>query len=262
MTAVALRPLSTGEILDQSFGLFRREFATLVTISAICSGVPVLVGIWAQARGGLLLAPALWVVAMLLSMFGSAVATGASTFVVSGGYLGREVSAGEGLRRALPLIWSLIACSFGFSLLLGVGFMLLLVPGIIVLSGCVLCYTALVVEGLPAGKAIGRSWELTREFRWRMLGLLVVFFIVALLPVMAIGALTGVFSDQASSVLALQQGTLPTPILISGVANAIVRVLLYPFLYCILVTAYYDLRVRKEGFDLELLAGTLSPVPA
>jgi hypothetical protein len=259
MTTLALRPLSTGEILDHAFGLFRHEFATLVTVSAICSGVPVLVSLWAQAEGGLIGALGLSLLALLLSMVGNAIATGASTFIVSGGYLGHELSAAAALRRAVPLLVPLVTCSFGFTLLLGFGFILLLVPGFIVLAGCVLCYTALVVEGLPAGKAIGRSWELTRDHRWRMLGLLGVFAVVVLIPGMAIGAGTAMFSDRGATFAVMQQGGLPASMLISSVLSALVRIILYPFLYCILVTTYYDLRVRKEGFDLELLAGALTP---
>jgi hypothetical protein len=40
---------------------------------------------------------------------------------------------------------------------------------------------------------------------------------------------------------------------------AVVQMLLYPLLYCVLTVAYYDLRVRKEGFDLEVLASNLQP---
>ncbi|HEX6668828.1 MAG TPA: hypothetical protein VF061_04690, partial [Gemmatimonadales bacterium] len=39
----------------------------------------------------------------------------------------------------------------------------------------------------------------------------------------------------------------------------VVQILLYPLFYCVLTVAYYDLRVRKEGFDLEVLASTLQP---
>ena len=39
----------------------------------------------------------------------------------------------------------------------------------------------------------------------------------------------------------------------------VLQMLLYPLLYCVLTVAYYDLRVRKEGFDLEVLASTLQP---
>jgi hypothetical protein len=39
----------------------------------------------------------------------------------------------------------------------------------------------------------------------------------------------------------------------------VVQMFVYPMLYCVLTIAYYDLRVRKEGFDLEVLASSLQP---
>ena len=39
--------------------------------------------------------------------------------------------------------------------------------------------------------------------------------------------------------------------------GGLVQMFIYPLFYCVLTVTYYDLRVRKEGFDLELLASTL-----
>jgi hypothetical protein len=39
----------------------------------------------------------------------------------------------------------------------------------------------------------------------------------------------------------------------------VVQIFVYPLFYCVLTVAYYDLRVRKEGFDLEVLAAALRP---
>ena len=41
--------------------------------------------------------------------------------------------------------------------------------------------------------------------------------------------------------------------------GGLVQMFIYPVLYCVLTVTYYDLRVRKEGFDLELLASSLQP---
>ena len=43
------------------------------------------------------------------------------------------------------------------------------------------------------------------------------------------------------------------------VAASLIQLLIYPLFYCVLTVAYYDLRVRKEAFDLEVLASGLSP---
>ena len=50
-----------------------------------------------------------------------------------------------------------------------------------------------------------------------------------------------------------------TPGTLTLAVVGVVQMLLYPLLYCVLTVAYYDLRVRKEGFDLEVLASTLQP---
>jgi hypothetical protein len=92
-----------------------------------------------------------------------------------------------------------------------------------------------------------------------MLGLLFVFFIVFYIPFFAIAMVAGVTGALTPTVAgAPVQGSL----LVVSVGGAILQIVLYPFLYCILVTAYYDLRVRKEGFDLELLAQALAPAGA
>ena len=44
---------------------------------------------------------------------------------------------------------------------------------------------------------------------------------------------------------------------IAVAVSGLVQVFIYPLFYCVLTVAYYDLRVRKEGFDLEVLASTL-----
>ena len=48
---------------------------------------------------------------------------------------------------------------------------------------------------------------------------------------------------------------------IAGLAiGGLVQIFIYPLFYCVLTVTYYDLRVRKEGFDLELLASALQTV--
>ena len=45
--------------------------------------------------------------------------------------------------------------------------------------------------------------------------------------------------------------------LLAVVLGGLIQLLVYPLFYCVLTVTYYDLRVRKEGFDLEVLASTL-----
>jgi hypothetical protein len=49
--------------------------------------------------------------------------------------------------------------------------------------------------------------------------------------------------------------------LLLAVPLALVTLLIYPLIACVFTLFYYDLRVRKEGFDLEVLSGQLGIAP-
>ena len=102
----------------------------------------------------------------------------------------------------------------------------------------------------PTG-ALSRSWSLTRGSRWRMFGLLVTMAILLYVPLVGLGAVAAVVLPRGA--LGAGPGTVTLAVV------GVVQMLLYPLLYCVLTVAYYDLRVRKEGFDLEVLASTLQP---
>jgi hypothetical protein len=251
MVSTTLRPLSVGEILDVSFTLYRRHFATLGTVAVLCSGLPVLLGLYIEASGGVLQNLSLTLVYYVVFTVLSSIATAATVFVVSESYLGHPLKAASALKRAAPLLGRLIVCSLLLAIVLGFGFLLFMIPGIVLLSGLLLAFPSLVLEpGISPTGALSRSWSLTRGSRWRMLGLLVTLVVLLYVPIIAIGAI--------ATVVLPSDGSL-TPGIMTLAVVGVMQMLLYPLLYCVLTVAYYDLRVRKEGFDLEVLASTLQP---
>jgi hypothetical protein len=250
MPDVALRPLTVGEIIDASFQVYRRHFSALATIVLVCSGLPMLIQIYARAVGGVH-----WTLTLLyflLAVTLGLIATGATVFVVSESYLGRGITAREALSRATPFVVPMILASLAVGLLAGLGFILLIIPGLVAVCGLALTIPALVVESLAPGAAMGRSWALTRDHRLRMFGLLFVIFILLVVPYLAVMGVFGVLAAFVSSKVA------GAAILLVGVVlAAIAQLLLSPLYQAALVIAYYDLRVRKEGFDLEVLASSL-----
>jgi hypothetical protein len=256
MSLTVLRPLAFGEVLDHAFGLFRRNFGPLLVISVVCSGLPSLLSVAVEAQGGVLVAPGLYIVVILLSVVGGAIASGASTFVVSEQYLGRDLEAGDALRRAWPKVWTIIVTSVGVSLLTGIGLILLVVPGVIAFAGLSLAVTAVAVEGATADEARSRSWELTKGFKGRMLGLLIIYGLIAGIAIGAVGITTGILWAVVGSGDGIEAATSGAGVL-GAALGALLMLAINPLMYCILVVAYYDLRVRKEAFDLDLLATTL-----
>ena len=93
MTEFALRPLTVGEIIDQSLKIYRRSFGPMVTIALLANVVPVVLGVFVVMSGGIEANPVLWGVNILLSLVMGALATAATVFLVSEHYLGRQISA-------------------------------------------------------------------------------------------------------------------------------------------------------------------------
>ena len=84
-------------------------------------------------------------------------------------------------------------------------------------------------------------------------GLLVTLMILFYVPIVALTGLAAVLLPGTES------GGATTGGIVALALAAVVQTFLYPLFYCVLTVAYYDLRVRKEGFDLEVLAQTLQP---
>jgi hypothetical protein len=255
MTPPILRPLTVGEILDTSFALYRRHFGALATVSLICTGLPLILRLFVEASGGMFVNLPLAFVYLLSLVVLNLVATGATVFIVSESYLGRPLSAREALARATPYMGRILVCSLLMALVVGLGFLLLVIPGIVLAVGLALAIPAVVLEqGRSASAALSRSWELTRGSRWRLFGLGVTLLVLLYVPVVAISGLAAVLLPGGTGIAFITSSVATVvAIAIGGIA----QLFIYPLFYCVLTVTYYDLRVRKEGFDLELLASSL-----
>jgi uncharacterized membrane protein len=249
-----LRPLTVGEILDTSFSLYRRHFAALATVTLVCTGVPLVLRLFLEAAGGIFSNLALALLYGISLVVLNLVASGATVFIVSESYLGRPISAREALERATPYIGRILVCSLLLALVVGLGFLMLVIPGIMLAVGLALAIPAVVLEPRSsASAALSRSWELTRGARWRIFGLGVTLLVLLYIPVLAITGLLALLVSPGQAVIGSASILMMAVLAVSG----IVQMFIYPLFYCVLTVTYYDLRVRKEGFDLELLASTL-----
>jgi uncharacterized membrane protein len=220
----------------------------------VCTGLPLVLRLFLEAGGGMLNNLLLAFLYGLSLVVLNLIATGATVFIVSESYLGRPISAREALNRATPYIGRILVCSLLMAFVIGLGFVLLFIPGIILAVGLALAIPTVVLEPRSPSAALSRSWELTRGSRWRVFGLGVTLLILLYIPVVAITGLIAVVLPHAS-------GDRFGPASLSTIAalavGGVVQMFIYPLFYCVLTLTYYDLRVRKEGFDLELLASTL-----
>jgi hypothetical protein len=91
----------------------------------------------------------------------------------------RDSSTSELVNSALPVLWPLIAAGILSGLGIGVGFFLLVVPGLVLLTIWAVIAPVIVVERSGVLGAFGRSRELVRGNGWQVFGVIVVAFLIA-----------------------------------------------------------------------------------
>lgn len=269
MSVPALRPLGIGEILDVAIKITTRHWWTLVRIVLIVV-VPLQVlstAIDLSAAGGAVTTGGetgfdettgeidtgeLWtfiaaiVAAVTLSLLAQTVATGACFKAVADAYLGREPDWRRSLAATFRRLHSIIWISILTYVLGGLGLLLFIIPGIWLFISWTVAVPALLTEGVKGWKALTRSFRLVRDYWWRTLALVLLGSILAGIVTFALGAALGALTFAADSDAALAAASLAASI----VAGAITT----PFVAAMTIVLYIDLRVRKEGFDLALLA--------
>ena len=275
---------SFGQLLDAGFGIYFRHFRELAGIAAV---VLVPVGILtfgldlisaSEEPGGELyqfgdevravdesLLLTIQAVEALIITIAYLVVTGAATLLASAAHDGRAVDARSSLRAAGRRIGSLLWLSLLFGLAVALSAIpallvpLLLVLPIYVFVSFTYAVPVLMVEDVRGRKALSRSFDLIQKFWWRTLGALVV---VALFVVLFYGVVPALVIEAAGG---LSTDSLALFLLLNVVLSIGGAILTAPLWAVVVVVMYYDLRIRKEGYDLERLVGEIhseGPPPA
>jgi hypothetical protein len=211
-----------------------------------------------------------------------AIALGATTFAVADVYLGRAASIKAAYRRIRGRIWRLLWLMFLVSiriagLFIAVGLLLilpiLLIPGRGATAGVAaglamlvlfpaafflsvwlmlrysICIPSMVLEDVRAGQAIRRSVQLMKGNYLRCFLLLLLTVIIAYVSLMIF---QGPF--YIALILSARHGQMAVWLLsLNSISGALAQALSAPLIMIGLVLLYYDIRVRKEAFDLQLM---------
>jgi hypothetical protein len=124
---------------------------------------------------------------------------------------------------------------------------------------------AIVVEDLGVSAALARCWKLTMSDFWRALGIVFVVSIVSGILSMIVQAaiqlpfslfgMASFFSDAPIKTDVLNTALQGLMTLLQSSASA----LILPFSVGVTALLYFDVRIRKEGFDIEMLAKAMAP---
>jgi hypothetical protein len=278
MQPFALRPLSFGEVLDTSFNLFKRNFKIAVPVSLVVM-VPLAV-VAALATAGL--APTDFAVlsdpdpdptdllrffgglygalgvGALLQQVGAVLVQAATTRLYAENYRGAGMAFKEAFQAGLRRLPAMLLLTLLTTVGLTVGLVACVVPGVWLYAAWGVAPAALIAEETGAWNSLTRSFSLVRGFWWRTFGILLlagilVAVITSILTAplsFAVGFGSAVSGDPAAG---LSGQSLAASTLVGGLANAVTL----PFTAAVVVAIYYDLRVRKEGYDLERLIADL-----
>ncbi len=276
MTSVDIRPLSLGEILDRSFSLYRNHFRFLLDISIIAH-LPVLA--WGLAQVWFISVPSIRARALGLPPpmgAGAEFALSSAAFLVEAFlvylftqvltayavyemYLGRTSSIASAFRRMRSRIWSLAACTFLNGTAITVGTLFLFVPGISLACRLIAALPAAALENLGPGKAFSRSVRLTRDASGRAF---VIYLMYLFLRVVASTLLF--YPQRLAVVLARSEPGIATAWLgLLTSVSVFEAILIGPILTIAATVFYFDQRIRREAFDLQLmLVETEGKLPA
>lgn len=205
----------------------------------------------------LLLGGASLVVMALTAVLGT-IGNAAVLHIVMEEYQGNRVGVGKAIGYALGRFFPLLGVSFVFGLMYFVGIMLCCVPGFYVLATYLFVAQVVTLERRGVGDSLSRSAELADGYRWRVLG---VFLLVSIIGGVAQGVVqqvVGIFLP-GQQVIPGPNGKMQFQInvvnmqIVTGISY-LVGIVFNAYQAVCVTLLYLDLRIRKEGFDLELAA--------
>ncbi len=262
LMTTALRPLTLGELLDRTFHLYRNNFGLFVGIAAVAylplfiirlvfgvlqiSALQGHVGaVAAMVIGGLVA-----VVCYLLSV---AAAQAATVTAVSSVYLGQATTVGESYSRVKDKIVRVALAMIGMGIGIGIGLLLLIVPGIILFLMWALTIPVVVLEDADLFEALRRSRDLTAGHRGRVFLIILLFALLIYLFTMLWDVPLTLMLLHGGVQSMKQRLTSPGFIIVSYSFAFLTDALLTPLMTIAFSLMYYDERVRKEAFDIQLM---------
>jgi hypothetical protein len=227
-----------GRVFDRTSSVYTRNFLifTLVPLVAYLPSLllPARADGMAYQNGGWMIALVAIILTVMLGLLSQAI-------LVYGSFQdmrGKQVDIGESFNVGIGRLVPILGLTILEGLCIMVGFMLLFVPGLILITMWFVAVPICIVERRGPWQSLVRSGELTKGHRWKIFGIILVLYLVSAI----VGyILTSVLTAVGGTVLAVI-----ATLLWNGVWGA--------FFAIFVVVTYYELRVAKEGIDIEQIA--------
>lgn len=290
--ALEFQPRTTGQLLDQAIRLYRKNFWTFIGIIALMQVpftlVQLLINYFTVNESPFLMQNATSIedfgpfiigglasisVGLASIVFIQGFAAAALTQAVSDFYLGEKISIIDAYRKvknSWPSLLGAIFLLFLFMIPLFIWMLLpcigwLTGPGMFVFVGMMLApliAPSVVLEKRKAYDSLIRAWELAMKRFWWLLGFVIILAVFSYVVVTApTQIISYIFSSQLLEVAGTQEyiDLYRLQMIIQTLLGLVMGVLYFPLRSTGIILAYFDLRVRVEGFDLAVLAHQADP---
>jgi hypothetical protein len=200
----------TEGVLSEAWEMYKAHWQHLLTIALV---VYVAVGLISLVLALLLDNWAAGILAALVSLVATFWLQGALVRAVDDIRDGRaDLSFSETLARVRPQLPAIIVAGVLAAIGIIIGLILLIIPGLFLLTRWILIIPAIVLEGRSAGESFGRSRDLVRGYGWNVFGVIVLTILVLLAFRIVLEIVLFPLSNEFQSFLTeLIAGTVATP---------------------------------------------------
>ena len=250
MFTLPKQPESIGVVLDSGFRLFAASFKKVIGLSLVANVIiylPVLIIVpfiasssQPPAQGLAIMIAAGMAAAGVLSMIFYLAIINIYGNIARNEPVSIGASLMVGLKRLLPMIVAFIL----YMLVVSLGMVLLVIPGLILMLTLMFFSVAMVLDDQGMISSLRRSHRLVWGNWWRTATVLTVPMVILIVVMMGMGFVLGFLGALLSAP--------EVPEVVNLLLQAVVNAFTQPLFYAIIVVQYQDLILRKEGTDLEL----------
>jgi hypothetical protein len=218
----------TDGVISEAFDLYKKHFSHLVVVAfvvyvaiAILSAILILIGGWVGA-----------ILSAIVSIVGAFLVQAALVEAVADIRDGRaDLTVGETLSRGASRIASVAGASILAGIAIGIGLLLLIVPGLVLITWWAVIIPIIVLEHVGTFDSFSRSRELVRGFDFQVFGVIVIQFLIFIAFSIVLGILLIAVPEEVRSF----------------VSNVVGGAFTGPFAALVTTLLYFRLKAAKEG---------------
>ena len=234
----------TDGVISEAFDLYKKHFSHLVVVALILYLAIAVLGVFLVFLFG-------WVGAILsgiLLVIAAFLVTAALVEAVADIRDGRaDLTVSETLSRGMSRLASVAGASILAGLAIGIGLLLLIVPGLVLITWWAVIIPVIVLEHVGTFASFSRSRELVRGYDWQVFGVIVLQFLILIAFSIVLGILLIAVPEEIRSF----------------VSNVVSGAFTGPFAALVTTLLYFRLKAAKEGPGVPPPgAGPTAPPPA